>query len=130
VVLGFSPGILSNLSKLNLMSEFTRYRLGDVADISSFYGWRLYELCDQYRTPGKRTIKIERLRQLLGVGDKYALVEAFQRCVVNPSVTEVSMTTDLTVSVKPVRERRKIVAFNFKIKEKAAKPANAQIVET
>lgn len=113
VTLGFSPGVAPYLAMLH--TEFTRYKLKQIGSIGSFYGLRLYELCAQFRKAGERTISLQRLRDMLDLGDKYANIKDLRRRVLDPAIAEVNQHTDLRVMVTPERKGRKIVGFHFAI---------------
>ena len=113
VVLGFSPGLSHYLTMLH--TEFTRYKLKQIGQIGSFYGLRLYELCAQFRKAGERTIGLQRLREMLDLGDKYADIKDLRRRVLDPAIKEINKHTDLRVVVTPDRKGRKVVGFHFDI---------------
>jgi plasmid replication initiation protein len=113
VVLGFSPGIAPYLTMLH--TEFTRFKLKQVGAIGSFYGVRLYELCAQFRKAGERTIGLDRLREMLDLGEKYDRIETLRRRVLDPAVAEINRHTDLRVVLTPQRSGRKVVGFHFDI---------------
>jgi plasmid replication initiation protein len=116
VVLGFSPVIAPYLTMLN--QQFTKYRLRSVSALSTFYAIRMYELCTQYRKTGERRLTLERIREVLDLGDKYQDVKNLRMRVLDPSVKEITKLTDLDVSYEPIRKGRKIIGFEFDIREK------------
>lgn len=115
VVLGFSPGIAPYLTLLH--QQFTRYKLKQIGAIGSFYGLRLYELMAQYRTAGERSIKLERLREILDLGDKYADIKNLRVRVLDPAIAEINKHTDLRVTMTSQRKGRKVVGFSFDIRQ-------------
>lgn len=113
VTLGFSPAIAPYLTMLH--TEFTRFKLKQIGQIGSFYGVRLYELCAQFRKAGERTISLERLREMLDLGEKYDRIETLRRRVIDPAIEEINRHTDLRVTVTPQRKGRKVIGFHFDI---------------
>lgn len=113
VTLGFSPVILPYLTVLR--TEFTRYKLKYVGNISSYYGIRLYEILAQYRKAGKRTLTLEQLREILSLGDKYPSVRDLRRRVLDPGLTDINRYTDLQVTMTPTTRGRTITGFHFHI---------------
>lgn len=113
VVLGFSPGVAPYMTMLH--TEFTRFKLKQVGQIGSFYGVRLYELCAQFRKVGERTISLDRLREMLDLGDKYADIKDLRRRVLDPAIEEINRHTDLRVTVTPQRKGRRVIGFHFDI---------------
>jgi plasmid replication initiation protein len=115
VVLGFSPGVAPYLTMLH--TEFTRFKLKQIGQIGSFYGVRLYELCCQFRKAGERTISLERLRDMLDLGSKYANIKDLRRRVIDPAIDEINRHTDLRAKVTALRRGRKVIGFHFDIAE-------------
>lgn len=115
VVLGFSPGVAPYLTMLH--TEFTRYKLKQIGQIGSFYGLRLYELCAQFRKAGERTISLQRLREMLDLGDKYADIKDLRRRVIDPAIAEINRHTDLRVVATPERRGRKVIGFHFDVSQ-------------
>lgn len=113
VMLGFSPGVAPYLTMLH--TEFTRFKLKQVGRIGSFYGVRLYELCAQFRKAGERTIALDRLREMLDLGDKYKTIDNLRRRVIDPAIAEINRHTDLRVTVTPQRKGRRVIGFHFDI---------------
>lgn len=113
VTLGFSPTIAPYLTLLH--TEFTRFKLKQIGRIGSFYGIRLYELCAQFRKAGERTIALDRLREMLDLGDKYKAIDNLRRRVIDPAVAEINRHTDLRVTVTPQRKGRRVIGFHFDI---------------
>jgi plasmid replication initiation protein len=120
VTLGFSPGVAPYLTELH--TEFTRYKLKQAGNIGSFYGLRLYELCAQYRAAAERTISLERLREMLDLGDKYERIETLRRRVLDPALAEINKHTDLRVVMTPEHKGRKVTGFHFSIKQDSQIP--------
>lgn len=115
VELGFSPTVLPHLTKLH--DEFTSYQLRQIGGLNSFYSIRLYELMAQFYKIGTRDCALDRLRELLDLGEKYPSVKDLQKYVLNPSLAEVNAETDLDVTMTAKRAGRKIVGFSFSIKK-------------
>jgi plasmid replication initiation protein len=118
VVLGFTPVVAPYLTMLN--EQFTKYTLGSIGGLSTFYAIRVYELCSQFRKTGERRITLEQLRDVLDLGDKYQDVKNLRMRVLDPSVEEITKLSDLTVAYEPMRKGRKIVGFEFDIREREA----------
>lgn len=113
VTLGFSPPVLPYLTMLH--DEFTHFKLRHIGNIGSHYGFRVYELCAQYRKAGQRTIPLPRLREMLDLGNKYDSVKDLRRWVLEPAIKEINKYTDLRVVMTPERKGRKVVGFHFDI---------------
>ena len=115
VELGFSPTILPHLTMLN--REFTGYQLKHIAQLTSFYAFRLYELMVQHKRFGSREFELTRLRTLLNMGSKYPNVKDFRKYILDPSIKEINQHTDIGLFIEPQRKGRSIVGFLFLIKQ-------------
>lgn len=102
----------------NLKARYTKYELVNIGAFTSTHTIRLYELCSQYKTVGKREIKIDDLKDWLQVKGKYDLYADFRKRVIEPSVNEINKKSDLLISVEPVKRGRSIIALTFTIKSK------------
>lgn len=115
VTLQFNESVLPYMTLLS--AKFTTYQLRQVSGLSSQYGIRLYQLGAQYKRLGERYIELEVLRDMLDLGEKYANVKDLRRWVIDPSMKEISETSDLQMEAKPVREGRRIVGFLLTMEE-------------
>jgi len=113
VTLGFCPEVAPYLTLIH--QEFTRFKLKHIGNIGSYYGLRLYELCAQFRKGGERTIALDKLREMLDLGDKYERIETLRRRVLDPALKEINKHTDLRVVMTPERKGRKVIGFHFDI---------------
>lgn len=113
VTLGFSPDVIPYLTMLH--REFTTYSLRSVGGLSSFYSFRLYEICAQFKTTGHRELALDRLRDMFDLGDKYSDVKNLRVRVIDPAVADINAHTDLRVEAQPLRSGRKVVGFRFAI---------------
>lgn len=111
VTLWFTPSIKPYLYELT--RRFTTYDLAQIAHLRSVYAIRLYEMLKQYGSRGHRTITIDKLRDLLMLGDRYTRFNNLRQRVIDPAIEEINTTTDLSVEWRPIRENRKIVSLAF-----------------
>ena len=130
VTIFFSQRILPYITRLK--GQFTQYRLERVASLTSVHAIRIYEICLQYLKIGEREIKIEKLKEALGLRDQYYEFKVFNRKVLKPSLEQINKRTDLTIKIEPIRKSRKIVALKFIIKQKSktSHKASAQKMNT
>ncbi|ODA15794.1 replication initiation protein [Geobacillus thermoleovorans] len=120
VSLAFDPRLKPYL--LQLKREFTTYRLKNVMELKSSYSIRMYELLKRWQYMGEVVIHLDDLRMMVGVGDKYSEYHNFKKRVLTPANKEISEKTDITFVYKEIREKRKVVALRFQIKEKVIEP--------
>jgi plasmid replication initiation protein len=83
---------------LQLKNCFTQYALQNVLELKSKYAFRLYELCKQYQSMGKRKFQIDELRELLGL-EKNELKRwsDFKGKVLEIAQREINKHTDLKI---------------------------------
>lgn len=114
IELAFDPKLKPFL--LNLKEKFVQFRLGAVTELQSVYSMRLYELCKQYQSIGKRQFSVEELKAILGVENgEYQLYKNFKsRCLLS-SLREISEKTDLKVSMGEFKKGRKVIGVEFRI---------------
>lgn len=115
VEIGFSPTVLPHLTRLN--REFTGYHLKQIGNLGTFYAIRLYELMSQFHKLGDRECTLERLREMLDLGDKYPNVKDLRKYVLSPCIEEINKSTDLNITAEPKRAGRRITGFAFAIKK-------------
>lgn len=111
VSMTFTQGVMPLLTLLH--REFTSFQLKQIGGLSSFYAIRFYELLIQFKKTGQRVITVERLRDILDVGDKYAKLADLRRYVIEPSLDDINQNTDLEAEMKLISKGRKVVAYQF-----------------
>ncbi len=103
----------------NLKGYFLKYNLEYISKMKSVYSIRLYELCKQYQKIGKRTFKIEEIREILETGDSYPLFANFKARVIESAVKDICKFTDIDVTTTyDARQSRSITHVVFNIKGK------------
>ncbi|MCX2694483.1 replication initiation protein [Pseudomonas sp. DCB_CB] len=111
VEIGFSPTVVPHMTLLN--REFTSFQIKHIGNLSSFYAIRMYELGAQAVNMGKRSVTLERLREILDVGDKYPSIKDLRRWVLDPAIEDVNLNTNLEMKLTAKREGRRIVGFDI-----------------
>jgi plasmid replication initiation protein len=97
----------------HLAGEFVRYRINQVAGMSSVYGIRLYELLLQWMTNGEREVEIEWLKKALQIEEAYNRVDNLKMRIINPAVAQINANTDLFVSYTQRKRGSAIKSFVF-----------------
>ena len=115
IELCFDPHLKPYL--LQLKNCFTQYALKNVLELKSKYAFRIYELCKQYQSIGKRKFHIEELRNILMI-EKGELRQwnDFKRYVIEISLREINSKTDIKVSYKVEKIARKVEYIIFTIR--------------
>lgn len=124
VELFFSPSIIPLITELE--KRFTSYDVEQIANLTSAYAVRLYELLICWRSVGKTpVIPLEELRLKLGVlEDEYQRMHHFKARVLVLSLEQINKYTDITAMYSQQKSGRTITGFTFefKIKDDKKKP--------
>lgn len=115
VQITFSDAIMPYLTQLK--GQFTRVVVKNISSLSSTYSIRIYELLQQFRSTGERSISLDDFRSMLDLEDKYADFKILNRDLIKPSIAELNEKSDLAVSVETVKQGRKVVSLRFRFKE-------------
>lgn len=120
VYMRFTSDVVPLITRLE--SHFTSYEIDKVANLSSSYAIRLYELCVAWREQGfTQQYKIEELRQKLGVEpEKYKAMNNFKARVIDLAIKQINQHTDITVKYEQHKTGTKITAMSFRFKQKKA----------
>lgn len=111
VEIGFSPTVIPHMTLLN--REFTSYQLKHIGSLGTFYAIRMYELGASALNlkMRRRYVDLDRLREIMDVGDKYPNVKDLRVWILDKAVAEVNKNTNLEMTLLPKREGRKIIGF-------------------
>ena len=103
----------------DLKASFTQFILSDVADFSSIYSYRVYQLIMRYKSTGYVNISLDDLRFMLMLMDKYPLTADFKRWVIDAAIDEINEKSPYNVKYKLVKKGRKYthLELNFKTKK-------------
>ncbi|EJN1766776.1 replication initiation protein [Salmonella enterica] len=115
VQITFSDSVMPYLTQLK--GQFTKVIIKNVSSLSSTHSIRIYELLQQFRSTGDRTISIDDFRSMLNLSDKYKDFKALNRALIKPAIAELNEKSDLAVTVETIKEGRTVVALRFKFKE-------------
>jgi plasmid replication initiation protein len=115
----FTPAVIRQITRLD--TDFLKYEIKQIVNLSSSYSIRMYELLAQYKTIGERSFFLSELREILQLGDKHSAYGQLKLKVLIPSIDEINSKTDLSVWFEEEKIGRKITCLNFKIEQK--KPA-------
>ncbi len=112
-VLSFTPHVVPHLTSLG--RDFTKYRLGQVANLRSTYAVRIFEWCIQFADNGWLIVSLDDIRQRLDVG--YKLFNDLRRKVIEPAIKELQAKSNLEIDWEPIKEGRSVKAIRFTFKE-------------
>ncbi len=104
---------------LELSRDFTKLDINNYKFLHTGSGIRIYQILKQYL--GKRQkiveIKLDDLKNMLGVGDKYESYNRFKVKVLDEAQKRLEKTTDVKFTYTEVKNSKKIVAIKFHIME-------------
>ena len=136
ISLYFAPKVIPYISMLE--SGFTRYNIEYIANMSSVYGIRLYELFKCWLMGDKTKINViglEDIKSLLALKDaksgyQYPSIKDFKKHVLDRGLDDVNQHTDLKVTCESKKTGRRITHLEFDIKLKADKPKQSHTLPT
>ncbi|HEY4537279.1 MAG TPA: replication initiation protein RepM [Erysipelothrix sp.] len=98
-----------------LKTCFTQYKIKQIANLTSIYALRLYELIIQWSSTRKTPIfEISEFREKLGVLDgEYTRMNNFKSRVLEPAINQINKNTDIIVVCKQHKSGRSITGFSF-----------------
>jgi plasmid replication initiation protein len=108
----FSPEIIPYLSQLS--QKFTAYKLVYVAQFKSSYSIRLYEILVQWASIGEREVKVDWLRDIFRVENKYKTIKDFKKYIIDPAVTDINQHSNIWVEYGQRKAGRTITHFQFR----------------
>jgi plasmid replication initiation protein len=114
-----APKIIPYVTQLS--SEFTQYRLKFVAQMTSVYAIRLYELLVQWQSEGEREVDIDWLKEQFQISDKYPRLYDFKKYVLQPAVNQINEYSNLWVRWGQRKAGRQVVALQFQFGLKSSK---------
>ena len=124
--LRLSSDILPYLT--HLAGEFIRYRINQVAGMTSVYAIRLYELLLQWMGDGEREVELDWLREKFDLPESYKRISDLKNRVIDPAIEQVNTHSNITVTYTQCKKGRVVVAFLFTFRLKQdIKPADAPI---
>lgn len=108
----------------NLKEQYTYLNLYKLANLTSIYAIRVYEMLMQWRkTKVVPVIELDELRVRLGIADnEYPRMYDFKKYVLDMAINQINEFTDITASYEQIKDGRKITGFKFSYKDKVKAP--------
>lgn len=98
------------------LKEYSSFYLIQAMKLSSEYAIRIYEMCNQYRKIGTRTIDLQELHELFQTPKSYQkLYSNFKRKVLEVAIKDINTKTDLNIEYEEVKPSRSVIAITFNI---------------
>lgn len=123
VTFTLTPAVLQHITRLGESGEFTRYKIEQISGMTSVHAVRVYELLAQHLSIGKREMKLEELRTILGLTTEYKEIKDFKLRVLDVAMGQINAHTDLKVSYEQTKRGRVVDGFIFSIHKKPAPKA-------
>lgn len=113
ITIEFTQRIMEYLKQRT--NNFTLYNLKEVADLTSIYAVRLYELMQQFNTTtGMLIYTLEQWREMFGVQPtQYKLYADLKRKVFTQALEEINEKTGYQLNMSEIKEGRKVVRVRF-----------------
>lgn len=131
----FAPDVVPLVTQLE--RHFTSYQVKQIANLTSKYAIRLYELLIAWRSTGKIPfMPLSEFREKLGVEEtEYKAMNHFKARVLDVAIKQINEHTDITVKYEQHKRGRSISGFSFTFTQKNAvktlskKPKREQITK-
>ena len=125
----FAPDVVPLITRLE--EHFTSYQIKQIAQLTSKYAIRVYELLIAWREVGKvPELELSEFRNKLGVSDtEYTAMNNFKSRVLEPSIKQINEHTDITASYEQHKKGRTITGFSFRFKQKPKLKEPKTVVE-
>lgn len=118
VYMRFTSDVVPLITRLE--KQYTSYDIAEVANLTSSYAVRLYELIIQWRDVGvTQKYNIDELRSKLGVEpEKYKEMYNLKIRVIDLAIKQINEHTDIAVKYDQHKTGRTITAISFSFKQK------------
>ena len=116
IYIQFAQKIVPYITRLE--TEFTPYRLEQVARMSSPYAIRMYELLIQWGSVGQREIELAWLRTILLLEDQYPSIKDFKKRVLDVALSQINEFSDLTADYTQRKAGRVVTHLIFTFSQK------------
>lgn len=119
----FAPDVVPLVTQLE--RHFTSYQVKQIANLTSKYAIRLYELLIAWRSTGKIPfMPLSEFREKLGVEEtEYKAMNHFKARVLDVAIKQINEHTDITVKYEQHKRGRSISGFSFTFTQKNAAKA-------
>ena len=99
-----------------MKKNYFTYELWNALKLKSVNQVRMYEVLKQYEKIGVRTIEIDELKRMLGIGkNQYSRFQDFRRKVLELCQEALERYTDIKYTFEPIKQGRKFHALKFNI---------------
>ena len=99
------------------LTKYTSYEMRHVSKLK-VYGIRIYELLKKEQYRGWSELRVDVLREMFKLTEKYDRFTSFYKRIIEPSIKDINKYTDLLVEVEKVRHGKTVRALYFTITAK------------
>jgi hypothetical protein len=107
---------------LELRDNFTKAQLTELLKLKSSSSYRIYWLLREYAAFGKRTIRLDELKAILGLSKEYDRFNNFRARVLERAREELAQT-DLPFTYEPIKQGREVTEIRFRFQPGGTPPA-------
>jgi len=111
VTIIFTQSIEPYLSALN--RAFTSYEIKNIANLSTPYSIRLYEIGKRYEGLGQYYYELDDFKDLLGLSNNYNRFANLKARVLEPAIKEIKKETDIKMGYKVKRKNKSVIGIRF-----------------
>ena len=111
----FNDVIEPYLINLTEQGRYTKYDFPTIGHMQSPYTIRLFELLQQYVKIQKRSFRLDKLKEHLGVGDKYKQYGHFKSRILLKTQEELNDINVLTFDFREIKNGRRVEEIEFDI---------------
>lgn len=102
---------------LELKKRFKSYEIQYILKMNSEYAIRIYTMLKQYENIGKRTFRLENLKDALCVPNSLKINYNFKKKVLDIAVREINKHSDLLISYTTSKRGRTLYSVDFTIED-------------
>lgn len=106
---------------LQLNGNYTNFNYITAMNFKSSYSMRIYELISQYKSSKFLIIKIDRLKQILNLENKFSRYSCFKKVVLNVAKKEISEKAEFSFKFTEIKKGKQVVRLRFNISKKPKK---------
>lgn len=105
-----------------LKDNFTKYRLKHIAELSSIYAIRVYEMIASWHSQNKsfQEMTIDDFRNALDLGLKYKQFGQLRERVIKPAIEQINERTNYDLEIQATKRGRSFHKLQFRFNQKEA----------
>jgi plasmid replication initiation protein len=111
----FTDDIMPYLAQVR--RKFVLYNLKEIANFSSIYTTRLYEVIQDFKETGWMLKSVEQLREIFAVGQKFEKYNHFKTKTFDHACKEINNNYAMNLGYEEIKEGRKVIAIKFVFKK-------------